>query len=61
MFINFCTCVCVCVHAYGGQRIICGSQVFHHVCPRDQIQVIKLGSKHLEPLNHVPGTDAMFE
>lgn len=39
----------------GGQGTTCRCQLspFNHVVPRDQTQVIRLGSKHLYPLSHL--------
>ena len=58
--------ICMCVfragHLVPGNQLECSSlrkdhspAFFHHVGPRDQTQVLRLGCKHLYPLSHVAG------
>lgn len=51
-----CVCTYVCMNMCLGLRTICRSHFsLHCVGSRDQTKVVKLGSKHLYPLNHFVG------
>lgn len=44
--------MCVAVRGHLGRV---RSTPFHYAGPRDQIEVIRLGGKHIYPLNHLAG------
>ena len=60
LFITFIIYVCLCVWMYISQRPCRGQRTACRSCAGDHTQIIRIGSKHLYPQDHLAGLVLVF-